>query len=225
MQIKAKIPALAEAFYNETASAANLKKIDTVIKPNYGKFIDPIGVMTNVPSELIQSIIFIESGGKNINSPYAVGLMQVGAAAASDALVKEMSHERLSSGEIAILKTKLGTRYDSILGNLKPKQKSTGSTWVTQADLQDPEFNILVGTIIFKQLMDEFTEADGTVRLDKCIVIYNSGRYSASSKAVIPFTGTTNEMLKIVPAETKAYILKLLGLNGLLDSIMKQKGR
>jgi hypothetical protein len=222
MELKVKIPAIADAFYDKTSSAANVKKVVDVIRPTYGKIIDLVGLMCNVPSELIESLIFIESGGKNINSPYAVGLMQVSKAAASDGLVREKSNDRLSVGEEKMLKDVLGARYESILGNLKPKQKSTGSTWVTQEDLSIPKFNILVGTIIFKQLMDEFTEENGTVRIDKAIAIYNGGRNSASGKAVVDFKGTTTELIKIVPKETSAYILKLLGTNGLLDALMKK---
>ena len=53
--------------------------------------------------------------------------------------------------------------------------------------------------MLLKQLMDEFTGADGKIRMDKVIVIYNGGRYGKVAKKVIPFQGTTEELITQVP--------------------------
>jgi len=219
-ELKVKIPAVAESFYDKVGAKANKDKIVNTIRPKFGKFIDNASAMSNVPSELIESFIFIESGGKpDASSPYAVGLMQVGFATASDCLVKEKGANRLSAEEEKIIKATLGDRW-SLLEKVKAKQTTLGKTFITKKDLLDPEFNITVGTILVKQLMDEFTEADGKIRMDKVVVIYNGGRYGAVAKKVIPHKGTTKDLLAIVPAETKAYILKLLGTEGLLDTMI-----
>jgi soluble lytic murein transglycosylase-like protein len=214
-----KIPALKESFYNLDSAKLNEDKIVNVIRPKFGKYIDNIADMTGVPVELIESFIFIESGGNpNAQSPFAVGLMQVGLATASDTLIKEKGAGRLQDEEAAMLKKYLGSRY-SLIEKVKPKQKSIGKTFITKADLLKPELNILIGSILLKQLCDEFTE-NGKVRLDKVVAIYNGGRFSKAGKKVIPFKGTTKELLAIVPKETSAYVLKLIGTNGILDTIV-----
>jgi len=212
------IPLTEKSYYTPIVAKQNEEKIKNVIIPRFGKYIDNISVLTNVPAQLIQSIIFIESGGnQNASSPYAVGLMQVGFATASDTLVKEKGLGRLRDGEIKILKKYLGSRY-SLLDKVKPNQKTIGKTFITKADLLNPEFNILVGSILLKQLIDEFSE--NTLRLDKVVVIYNGGRTGSVAKKIIPFKGTTDEMITQVPKETANYIKKLIGNNGVLTGLV-----
>lgn len=214
-----KVPSINLSYYDSIASKANEKKIIELIRPKFGKMIDNTAELVGLPSELIESVIFIESAGNpNAVSPYAVGLGQLSPATASDCIIKEKGAGRLRDGEAAILKKYLGTRY-SLVEKVKPKQTSIGKTFITKEDLLKPEFNILVSGILLKQLVDEFT-VNGHVRLDKVITIYNGGRFGKTAKKVIPFKGTTNELLTLVPKETSNYILKLLGTNGVLDSIV-----
>lgn len=215
-----KIPAIKLSYYDNVAASLNKKKVEEVIRVKYGKHINNISKLSNVPSQLIESFIFIESGGNpNAKTPYAVGLMQVGLATASDALVFEKGAGRLSAAEAAIIKKKLGSRY-SLIEKVKPKQKSIGKTFITKEDLLDPEFNILVGTILLKQLIDEFTDKNGKVRMDKVISIYNAGRYGSTAKKIIASKEPIDVLIKKVPKETNAYILKLLGERGILDTIV-----
>jgi soluble lytic murein transglycosylase-like protein len=215
-----KIPSINQSYYNKVSSKANQDKIKNEIRPKFGSIIKNISGMSNVPKELIESFIFIESGGNaNAQSPYAVGLMQLSPATASDTLVKEKGLGRLSAPETELLKKYLGGRYGLIEG-VKPKQTSLGKTFITKKDLFIPEFNILLGTILLKQLMDEFTEPNGKIRMDKVIVIYNGGRYGKIAKKVIASKEGIEEIVKIVPKETSSYILKLLGTEGILDTMV-----
>lgn len=214
------VPSIKKAYYDDTTAQANLKKIETVIRPQFGKIINNISKISNVPTQIIESFIFIESGGDpNAQSPYAVGLMQVSLATASDAIIKEKGAGRLSVAEAEIIKKTLGSRY-AIVQAVKPKQKSIGKTFITKTDLLNPEFNILIGTIIVKQLIDEFTEKNGRIRMDKVISIYNAGRYGKTSKKIIASKEPIDKIIKILPTETKNYILKLLGERGILDTIV-----
>src|SRR3990167_8663149 len=106
------VPSIKKAYYDDTTAQANLKKIETVIRPQFGKIINNISKISNVPTQIIESFIFIESGGDpNAQSPYAVGLMQVSLATASDAIIKEKGAGRLSVAEAEIIKKTLGSRY------------------------------------------------------------------------------------------------------------------
>lgn len=215
-----KIPSINQSFYDIVSAKANKEKIINVIRPKFGSIINNISTISNVPSELIESFIFIESAGNpNAKSPYATGLMQLSPATASDTIVKEKGEGRLSNDEANILKKYLGSRYALIEG-VKPKQTSLGKTFVTNDDLLKPELNILLGTILLKQLMDEFLQPDGKIRMDKVITIYNGGRYGAVAKKVIPFQGTTEQLVAFVPKETSDYIKKLVGTQGILDTMV-----
>lgn len=216
-----KIPSINQSFYDAVSAKANKQKIESVIRPKFGSMINNISAMSNVPSELIESFIFIESAGNpNAKSPYATGLMQLSPATASDTIVKEKGEGRLSNDEANILKKYLGSRYALIEG-VKPKQTSLGKQpLITNEDLLKPELNILLGAILLKQLMDEFLQPDGKIRMDKVITIYNGGRYGAVAKKVIPFQGTTEQLVALVPKETSDYIKKLVGTQGVLDTMV-----
>jgi soluble lytic murein transglycosylase-like protein len=214
-----KIPAISQAFYNTTTASLIQEKVVNVIRPNFGTIISLISNITGVDKELIESFIFIESGGNpNAKTPYAYGLMQVGLATASDVLVYEKSSGRLRPQEEALVKKYLGTRW-GLLEKVKPGQKSIGKTFITKQDLFKPEFNVLVGSILLGQLINEFTE-NGRPRLDKIVVVYNTGRYASISKKAIAHVGDTNSLIKILPKGQADYIRKLVGTNGLLDILV-----
>lgn len=214
-----KVPLIKGSFYDNVAAKANKDKVENIIRPKYGDMINRIADLVGLPSVLIESFIFIESGGKeDAQSPYAIGLMQLNGATASDTLVFEKGAGRLDKGEIDILKKYLGSRYSN-LDKVKPKQRSIGKTFVTKADLLKPEFNVLAGSILLKQLTDEFSE-NGKIRFDKVITVYNGGRYGKAAKKVIAFKGSIDEMLSFVPKETSNYIKKLVGTNGVLDVLI-----
>jgi soluble lytic murein transglycosylase-like protein len=214
-----KIPAIQDKFYPDTSVVLIKNKLNNVIRAKYGRIINNISKITGLNSEIIESFIFIESAGdEKAKTPYAYGLMQVGLATASDALVFEKASGRLSAEEDAIVKKYLGNRYSN-LNNLKKNQKSIGKTFITSADLFNPEFNILLGSIIVKQLVDEFTE-NGNPRLDKVVVIYNTGRFSKPAKLAIKHKGDTDSLLAKIPRGQGDYIRKLIGKNSLLDIIV-----
>lgn len=214
-----KIPAIQDKFYPDTSVVLIKNKLNNLIRAKYGRIINNISKITGLNTEIIESFIFIESAGdEKAKTPYAYGLMQVGLATASDTLVYEKSSGRLSPEEDALVKKYLGSRY-SKLNNLKKNQKSIGSTFVTSADLFNPEFNILLGSIIVKQLVDEFTE-NGNPRLDKVVVIYNTGRFSKPAKIAIKHKGDTDSLLAKIPRGQGDYIRKLIGKNSLLDIIV-----
>jgi len=214
-----KIPAIQDKFYPDTSVVLIKNKLNNVIRAKYGRIINNISKITGLNPEIIESFIFIESAGdEKAKTPYAYGLMQVGLATASDALVFEKASGRLSAEEDAIVKKYLGNRYSN-LNNLKKNQKSIGKTFITSADLFNPEFNILLGSIIVKQLVDEFTE-NGNPRLDKVVVIYNTGRFSKPAKLAIKHKGDTDSLLAKIPRGQGDYIRKLIGKNSLLDIIV-----
>jgi soluble lytic murein transglycosylase-like protein len=214
-----KIPATNLKFYESKQVPAIKNRVTDVIEAKYGNIIKNVSKITGLNEEIIKSFIFIESAGKeNAETPYAIGLMQVGLATASDGLVYEKSSGRLGKEEEDILKKYLGGKMKN-LENLKKNQKSIGKTWIGKKELFNPELNILIGSIIIKQLADEFTE-NGVPRLDKVAVIYNAGRYGKIAKKTINHKGSVEDLVSILPKEPSAYITKLVGTNGLLDILI-----
>lgn len=212
----ASIPLTQKLFYKDSDLPLIRKKITNTIQAKYGNVINNIARISNVPKELIESFIFIESSGEaNAQTPYAVGLMQVNPATASDVMVKEKLSGRLNAEESAIIKKYLGTRYEK-LNTVNSKTKYTIGTFVTNEDLFKPEFNVLIGTLLLGQLIDEFTE-NGHIRFDKIVVIYNTGRFSKTSKTVIPYKGNTDSLMAVIPKGQSDYVLKLVGKNSVLD--------
>lgn len=214
-----KIPSITDKFYPDHVVPQIKNKLDSVIRTKYGNIIDNISNITGLNKSIIESFIFIESGGdEKAKTPYATGLLQVSPATASDGLVKEKGAGRLSVEEANMVKKYLGDRY-SLIENVKPKQTTIGKTFVTNADLFKPEFNILIGSILLKQYIEEFTE-NGNLRLDKVAVVYNTGRFSDVGKTTIKHKGTTQELIAKIPKGQADYIRKLVGTNGTLDIIV-----
>lgn len=218
MSLNVKIPQTQQNFYKNTDVPLIQKKFDN-IEQRYKSFIDNTANLTGVDRRVVKSFIFIESGGNpNAETPYAVGLMQVSTAGASDALVYEKSSGRLSPTEEAILKKTLGERMNN-LNNLRPNQKTIGKTWITRNDLLNPEFNILVGSIMLKQMIDEYAE-NGKARLDKVAVVYNTGKFSKVGKIAIAHKGDTDSLIAAIPKGQADYIRKLVGINSTLDILV-----
>lgn len=214
-----KIPLTQQSFYSDVQAKANYRKVMDVIKPKYGKIISNISKLTHLPEEIIYAFIFIESAGNPMaKTPYAFGIMQLSTASASDTIVKEKGAGRLTNDEANILKKYLGDRF-SLIERVKPKQTTLSKTFITKDDLFKEELNILLGSLLIRQLMDEFLE-NGVPRMDKVVVIYNRGRFDKVSKEVAKSKKNIDDLMASIPKGTSDYTKKLVGVNGLLDSLV-----
>ena len=213
------IPMTPRVFYSNAALPQNKAKLDQIGKKYY-KEIKQAEELTKVPGALILSVIFTESAGNPSVVSYvgAAGLMQLKPQAANDTIFLENKQGRLTAGELAVLKKYLGNRIN---GPLKQKDLShkikennyTGNV-VTRADMLNPEFNILCGAMLLGILIDQHQEA-GLLRLDKVLLRYGMGYFYK------PGEGTIEQVLdRVKPksSEGYAYILKVLGKNGLLET-------
>ena len=213
------IPMTPRVFYSNAALPQNKAKLDQIGKKYY-KEIKQAEELTKVPGALILSVIFTESAGNPSVVSYvgAAGLMQLKPQAANDTIFLENKQGRLTAGELAVLKKYLGNRIN---GPLKQKYLShkikennyTGNV-VTRVDMLNPEFNILCGAMLLGILIDQHQEA-GLLRLDKVLLRYGMGYFYK------PGEGSIEQVLdRVKPksSEGYAYILKVLGKNGLLET-------
>jgi len=213
------IPMISTPFYAKEKTP-QLKSALADIAKRFYKSIRLVEQLTKVPGAIILSIIFAESAGNEsvISSAGAVGLMQLKPQTAHDTLVQENNFKRLSTAEKNILKKQLGVRLDAILAQQYLGQKLKSNNYsgnvITKTDLLNPEFNILVGSIYLGLLIDQHEEK-GMLRLDKVVLRYNQGYFYK------PKGNTVKETLvsaKKRSEEAYAYVLKVVGKNGLLEA-------
>ena len=193
---------------------AQLRKIWT----NYGKYIQFAGKESGIAPEVLVAFITVESGGNPTaggSGSATQGLMQFNKNYVKSQLKNEFTSKRLSDAE----KSKLaayGFTFDAS-GNTRE---------FTQADLVKPELNVVVGSIVLGQLIDQpFAVQNGNLRLDKVITTYNSGLYSKWSKIAMASKSTNAKQLHDELAGnsvTQAYIRKIMGTNGAVDIATKE---
>jgi soluble lytic murein transglycosylase-like protein len=213
------IPMTTTAFYS-VDKTPQIKSALASIAKRYMNAIRLAEQLTKVPGAIILAVIFAESAGdeKIVSSAGAIGLMQLKTQTAHDTLVQENNFKRLSTAEKNILKKQLGKRLDAILAQKylgqKLKVNNYSANVITKGDLLNPAFNILVGSIYLGLLIDQHEEK-GTLRLDKVILRYNQGYFYK------PKGNTITETLKSAKQrseEAYAYVLKVVGKNGLLEA-------
>jgi len=210
--INIKIPATQLQYYKESDRPAIQKSL-IEINNKYGKSIAKISKATAVPEALVLSFIFIESrGGNNAVNGNSYGLMQINTTSATDLLHLAHTNNLLTSEIQYMLRKHIGNRLDTIL---KMQYMNQYGLQVTASDLQQPELNILIGTLYLRLLIDYFTE-NKTIRLDKVVACYNMG-FGWRTKLTGPDYETIEKMTSNLNSITGSYILKLLGKNGTLD--------
>jgi hypothetical protein len=226
-----KAPAISNKFYQDK-DVPMIKAKLSEIRANYGTIIDLVANVTKVSEKVIVSFIFIESrGNANVESfickssaPYEcpVGLMQITAETATGTIFYENKQGRLLLEEKAILekyisKSKLDCIYSMQYfghpvkcSNITSKAGNRVGQIIEKKDLLYPELNILIGAMLIGQLVDQHTEG-GVPRMDKVVVRYNAGYFYK------PKGNTIEQTVAMVPAESRNYIYKLLGTNGVLS--------
>lgn len=201
-------------------SDANKAALDAIYA-RYKMEINQASKLTNVPTQIITSIIFIESGGDaNASNGGTFGLMQILPDAMVDVLVMVNKKGNLTQVEKDALRNTLGNRLDAVLkmkypGDAPMSKGKYSPPLITKDDLMKSPFNILCGSIYLGLLIGEET-TNGTTRLDRVVARYNLGYYSKLPKL------STEALLadKTIRDTTKNYILKFVGKNGTLDQFV-----
>ena len=196
---------------------------DQMIKTwaKYGNYFKYYAQTSKVPAEVLFAFTMVESGGNALaggSTSQTQGLMQwnriyAGGTGNTDfVLTREFNKGRLTQAEKDKLAT-FGIKFDA-KGNTRS---------ITQTDLQNPELNILIGSIILGQYIDETwgSDPDGKIRMDRIIAKYNWGIGGFKKNGLA--TKDLQGVLANVPSVTKTYIEKMLGKNGALDIALNDK--
>jgi soluble lytic murein transglycosylase-like protein len=203
-------------YSNKSVATANTALLNKIVS-SYSGFINTWGEEFEIDNSIIAGFIATESGGTNSppNKYDATGLMQVTPNAVWETIAKWQ----------VMVNSPLSAKAKSFFNKAIPLSKnfspntlpsSAVKTQIRKALQNNPEFNIAIGTALLRWLLEAFK--DGNVaHINKVMVSYNAGYYSMRNK--VKGKLTTAELLnnKSIPSESRAYLLKMLGVNGFLD--------
>ena len=194
-------------------SRTQIKSMLERIWKNYGSYIKFASLNSKIPSKVLVAFIAVESGGKadaGSAGHITQGLMQWNRSYAKTQLERELSKNRMTPAEKSKL-AEFGIKFDA---NGKTRE-------ITNADQLKPELNILIGSIVLGQLIDNDWAKEGNkLRLDRVIAVYNAGAYGdAGKKARLGNYPTPKALADSVNSITRAYIAKIVGNDGALDII------
>jgi hypothetical protein len=213
--------------YNySTASvkAANVALLKS-IKSNYGNYIEKYSTLFGIPATLIAAFIATESGGKNVgpNKYDATGLMQITPNAFYEALSRSVRVQSISDNELAFVRGHISGINISIGKNMPLLSANIKSKLLEKFEISS-EFNIFSGCLYMNFLIDRFA-INGDAQINKVLVGYNAGPYLKILAANIGIALNTGEMAKnpIIPKESRAYLVKMLGIDGYVDLCIRQK--
>lgn len=189
-----------------------LKEIDK----NYNEIIQKWSKVFELDVEIIQSFIATESGGKNrpANKFGATGPMQMTVNAVAESVVKWK----------AVVKSSLPTeavnflnKKSSFLTKLTSEILTSTNKTKVKTLLTDEEFNIMVGCLYLRWLIERFKF------FNKVMIAYNAGPYNSTllSYGKQNVSSETLVLNKNIPIESRNYIVKMLGVNGFMDLILK----
>lgn len=227
-QFKLNVPKSDLVSPSSWGSRASISGMVKKIMNLYGKYIKWSSENSKVPMEVIASFIAVESGGNasaGSSGHVTQGLMQWNRDYIYATLEAESKMGRLTPNEKDKLKS-FGITFDA---NHKINRM------ITNKDQLNPELNIIIGTILLGQYIDSFhdggkktiengkqvlwgKDADGEMRLDRIISIYNGGAYgSIGKRGRSTAHPTAKSLADAQPEPTKSYIKKIMGVNGALD--------
>ena len=210
--------------YNYSSPDVKADNIRTIqnINAKYGSIIQYWGDVFEIPKGVIIGFIATESGGTMAkpNRFKATGLMQVtpNAATTVEDWKKEVSTP-LPPEAIAEINKKLPAL---LTGNFSESK-------LLQLLQNDANFSIMMGTLILRWNLERFSTFLTGSQLNKAMIAYNAGAYnkaiSGSSKVIrgAAVDSTSLAQNKGVPAESRAYLYKMLGIDGFLNLIYKDK--
>jgi len=193
-------------------SRADILSILKNIWNNYGKFIQFASKESNIDPKILASFMAVESGGKpKAGSGNTQNLMQANVSYMKSQLENEYKSNRLSEAEKQKL-AQFGIKFDS-KGNTRD---------ITVEDNFKPELNILIGSIVLGQLIDQSWAKDstGALKLASVITVYNAGMYGQWGKIAIKNPSSDPKVIHDAlkgNTTTQAYIRKMYGINGALD--------
>lgn len=201
---------------------------------NYGSFFKFASENSKLPVEVLIAFAAVESGiGRNIGAAGHItrGIMQWNRDLVWASLEYEKKSGRMTPAEEAKLK-QFGITFNSA-GKMLVNGAQT--TKIPESIQIKPELNILVGSMLLGQYVDSLhdggkktvvdgkqriwaTDANGNLRIDKVVGVYNAGPYGSTGKSAR--TGnypTIKSFRDAVNPTTASYVDRIYGKGGYFD--------
>lgn len=226
-----KIPEVNKTYGNYSTTSGKQANVEILrnINNKYGSSIEKWSNVFEIPKGVLISFIATESGGRQgLYNFCCYGLMQV-----SPDIVWEYPSrwdKTVGSPLPQDVKNILSRKISGIL-TAKSFNYSLDRK-IAKTLLDDADFNIMCGTMCLRWLIERFSTILTGAQLNKAIIGYNAGAYTSSINTNVMGVRTANKMpvdtAKLVnnpkvPRETKNYLIKMLGVNGYMSLIYKDK--
>ena len=216
--------------YNYSTPSVKADNINMIknINSKYGVYIDYWGSVFEIGDGVIIGFIATESGGKMAkpNQYLATGLMQATPVAVIEC-VSKWKNEVSSDLPVQAI-SEIKSKVPQLLGakKLTPILKDR----ILVLLQTDASFSIMAGTLILRWNLERFSTFLTGGQLNKAMVAYNAGAYTkslviagTSTANKIPVDSTTLAKNPKVPVESRGYLYKMLGIDGFLNLIYKDK--
>jgi len=211
--------------YSDFSKPESIKANSAMIKTinsKYGSIISYWGNIFEIDKGVLIGFIATESGGQMVgaNKYKATGLMQATPTAVVECISKwSKTGTDLPPEVVTEIKKKLPSLLTvKTVGNLESS--------IINLLKNDANFSIMCGTLILRWLLQRFSSLFNGSQLNKAMVAYNAGAYSrAINQGGLgePIDSTVLAQNPIVPNESRAYLYKMLGINGFLNLIYRNK--
>jgi soluble lytic murein transglycosylase-like protein len=209
-------------FSQPATKNANIEMIRR-INSDYGGYINKFASAFEMPAGLIVAFIATESNGnKNAISsccPEIRGLMQVSPAAVYDTATKWSSVTSVPMPSAAV--QELNSKVPEILQN---KSLASIKNKIISYET-DPSFNIMAGCMTLRWCIEKYSTFLTGAQINKAMIAYNYGVNRKAlrdyGKVVVDTTAMYNN--DAFPRESKSYLVKMLGVDGFLSLIFKDK--
>lgn len=216
-------------YSNPSVKAINIAMLKN-IKAKYGASISKWSKAFSIPEGVIIGFIATESGGNQNVTSFASkdikGLMQISPAGVYDSIVKWKSQVGMPLPQDVV--TCLQSKVPELL-NPKVTYSNALKNKIVGYTGGDADFNIMTGTALLRWLLERFSNPIFGGQLNKAMVGYNAGPYikALRSEGIKPDTSQVDSTVlasnKLVPSESRNYLLKMFGVDGFLSLIYKYK--
>lgn len=219
------VPQVNKVFRDYSKSHIKASNIEVIrsINSRYGAMCQKWGDVFEIEKGILIAFIATESMGKATVTSFTgccFGLMQVSPDSIIEAAnkFKAITKVELPQSVRAELEKTRG-----VFGVIEPSAAT--ATALKARLLNDPNFNIMCGTMVLRWNLEYFSTFLTGAQLNKAIVGYNAGTYvrALSSNRKIPIDTTTLVGMKSVPSEARSYLVKMLGVDGFVSLIYKDK--
>jgi len=209
--------------YSKPHIAKGNDVILSMVNRLYGGLINKWGAEFKIPNDIIAPLMCVESMGEVVpkKDNGVTGLMQI-----SPSTVYEI----IAKWNVKV-PVPLSDKTKAYILNICPSYKTWGVNKLMDATIKEQiqkglstsnEFNIAMGVATLRWNIEAFSTDGDTGGLQKAIIVYNAGYYGVKGK--LKGKTTTEQLVnnKAFKSETRAYLLKMFGVNGFMDLYLKQ---